>query len=622
MSAFPGLDDPLITLSLLAIEPQLKGVLIAGPPGTGKSTIARAAKKLFPSDKPFVNIPLSCTLDRLVGGIDMERTAQAGKIVALPGLLAQAHGGVVYVDEINLLPQEILSSLTQALMLGYIRLEREGISQRFAAQFVLIGTYNPLEAELSASVTERVAFRVWTRTLSHLSWRIFLAAHRDSAKTIPIDVVQRVKKARQIYPQVQMHHDQLEKLCAMASNSGVEGNRAENFAYLCAKANAALHLRVPVTEQDLHLAMRLIFLSRLGSMPLPGEDELETNSKSQKSNRQQKAPDQVEQEAQQEAKNTKNQPKEPKDDEPLHDGLGKDQQAQAKKEPLEVSTEESGPIDIPKINTLTTNSRRMGKHLAGLNYRRGRFVRAVAGDPKKGKLDILASIKAALHAHPLHNNRDKTLPIRIKKEHFRIKQYRQQSGLLFLFAVDGSGSMAINNYGAAKGAALHLLQKAYIYRDQVAMMFFRRDRADVLLQPGSSLTKAYRILQRIPAGGRTPLSHAMMKCIQMAKKAQHTKEVAGVVLILFTDGRANQPLKPISEGQDRETMAMKELQPLCKELQKHLCAALVIDTKRLAYQNQKGKDIAHWLGAQYMYLPKATASDISKKLDSKINDWR
>ncbi|HHS95174.1 MAG TPA: VWA domain-containing protein, partial [Phaeodactylibacter sp.] len=303
-------------------------------------------------------------------------------------------------------------------------------------------------------------------------------------------------------------------------------------------------------------------------------------------------------------------------------GSGGNQKAKSSKQSLDIPLEELEHFDMPTIQPTTTAGRKAGKHLAGLNLRRGRFVRSIPGDPRSGKIDLLATITAAYIQGAQFKGAKNKLGLIIKKEHYRIKQYRQQSGLLFLFAVDGSGSMAINNYGAAKGAAIALLEKAYVYRDQVAMLFFRRNRADLLLSPGSSLSKAYRVLKRIPAGGRTPTGKAILKCLKMTKKAKLAKEVSGVVLILFTDGRANQPIQPISEQQDRETVSMKELKPLCIELGRHLAAALVIDTKRIAYQNQNAKEIAQWLNAQYLYLPKASAAQISDSLNANMDLWR
>ena len=618
MSAFPGLEDPLIALSLLAIDPELKGVLIAGPPGTGKTSIGRASKALFPQGAPFVNIPLGCSIDRLVGGIDLEATHKTGELQVLPGLLSRAHGGVIYIDEINLLPADILNTIVQALTSGQIHLEREGLSKIFPAKFVLIGTYNPEEGDLPATVTERVAFRVWAKTLSHLAWRLFLVSRRGVMPKLPFDVIKRVSGARKILPLVKFTAKQIHYLCSMASQSGVEGNRAEWFAYRCAQANAALHLRVPVTESDLNLAIKFIYISRLGSMPLTTQSDVQTNNPSQKSLRKQKAPDHTQDQSKHNPdKNPKQSKSAPGENDKKSEGRGDSKKVGASLDPFESSIKKNARIDMAKINATKIAGQRIGKHTGNLNVRRGRYIRAVQGDPRQGKIDILATMMAALRYQSLAGLQQNR-PLEIKKEHYRIKQYRQKSGLLFLFAVDGSGSMAVNNYGAAKGAALSLLEKAYVYRDQVAMMFFRRDRADVLLSPGSSLTQAYRVLKRIPAGGRTPLGTAMIKCLQITKKSNLTKDVSGVVLILLTDGRANQTIRPLKEHEDRETVALNELKPICVELSKHLCAALVIDTKRYAYNHTNGIDIATWLKAEYLYMPKALPNEIEGEIHKLV----
>ncbi len=617
--SFPGLKDPQIALSLLALEPALKGVLIGGPPGTGKTVVARAAQALLPEGRPFVNVPLGCSLERLVGGVDWEQSYSTGQLVAQPGLLAQADGGFLYVDEINLLAPELLASLLQALQEGEVKLEREGLSTTFPARFSLIGTFNPEEAELPASLSERVAFTVYSDTLKHLSWRVFLANKivQGTPVELAADLVQRVERARDWLPEVAISKGQVQELCEMATQTGVEGNRAELFALRCARANAALHHRGMVTQSDIDLAVRLVYLTRLGGVPMPGEDELDIDNISEKSTRKKKmsAPP----EHQEEAGPT---PEQPQQEEykggnptrPQNEGSTGDQKGQNVKDLPDLDMEKLGEIPLPVLSGSTGRVRRAGKHMTGLNFKRGRHLRSVPGLPGLGRIDVPATLKAAM----LNRPRGETGIPQIRREDYRIKQYRQRNGLLFIFAVDGSGSMAINHFGAAKGAALALLEKAYVFRDQVAMIYFRHKEANLLLAPGTSLAKASSALNRIPAGGRTPIAAALVKTMKLARQALARREVGGVVLLLFTDGRANQPLYESGSEQDREGLAMRELRPLCESLREQLDACIVFDTRRARKVCEAGRDLANWLNAQYVHLPKLTVQDVTSRVFDEL----
>ena len=619
MTTFPGLKDPLIALSLAAIEPGLKGVLIGGPPGTGKTTIARAAKDLFPKHSPFINVPLGCTLERLVGGVDLERSYKLGKPVASPGLLAAANGGVLYVDEINLLSPELIAAILQASLDGQVQLEREGISQIFPAKFTLIGTYNPEEAELPEALKGRVAFNVWTKTLNHLSWRVFLANNAGKQMNMPEDIIYRVQRARAILPLVEIRGELVEDLCRSATQMGVEGNRMEIFALRCARANAALHQRVPVTQQDVDLAKKMIYLGRMGAMSMPGDEELESDYISEKSTRkksvagnmpEQPGPDKSKkpQEEKQEKMTAKNL-------RPQNEGSDGERKARQSKDLPDLGPDAARQVELPTLSGQAKTARKSGKHLTALNLRRGRHVRSVPGKPATGRLDILATLKAAALSFSKNKKGEGLV---IKKENFRIKQFRQRSGLLFLFAIDGSGSMAINHYRAAKGAALSLLEKAYVFRDQVAIIYFRHKEAKVLLPPGCSMTRASRTLKRIAAGGKTPIGAAMLKTLQLARQAKANRKTAGSVLVLFTDGRANQPLNPLPGHPDPESLATKELKPLCKTLIKELDACVLFDTRRSPVANLTGRELAKWLGAHYIYLPKAEAGQVVDLVQKEV----
>ncbi|MDH5400018.1 MAG: AAA family ATPase [Cyclobacteriaceae bacterium] len=618
MSSFPGLNDPFLALSLAAISPGLKGVLIGGPSGTGKTVMARAARTLFPKNCPFVNVPLGCTIDRLVGGVDLDRSRQTGRLMASPGLLAQANGGVLYIDEINLLPPELASVVLQALTDEEVNLEREGLSQAFPTKFTLVGTFNPEERPLSKAFTDRLAFAVYAKTINHLGWRMLVAARASRKLEMPPDVVARTKRGREIYPEVQITTGQMEELCKFAQMMGIQGNRLDIFAVRCAKANAALHLRVPVTQSDLDLAKRLIYMSRVGENPLPFDDELESAHRSDKSHRRK--------ENKTGSKQPTDKPEDKGGDKPT-DKTKPSQQEGRSKENRTLNQDIIPENEVAEMNFLMPSfdgkkgrARMSGKHQTALNDQRGRHVRSVPGHPSKGRVDLIATLKSAAIFHAtMPGNKNKV--IKIRKEDFHIKQFHQRSGLLFIFAVDGSGSMAINHFEAAKGAALSLLEKAYVFRDKVAMVYFRHKEAQLLVKPGSSLSSAAQALSKVRAGGKTPVTHALLKTLDLAKKANANREVPGAVLILFTDGKANQPFHEV-EGTPPEKIARNELMPLCQQLKDTLTACIMFDTRIGKAENPYGRELASWLGAHYLRLRKAGAANVVNQVNEEVQHLR
>ncbi|MBI2977012.1 MAG: VWA domain-containing protein [Chloroflexi bacterium] len=597
-----GLDDALLALTLLAIEPGLKGVLIAGAPGTGKSALARAARALWPAGTPFVEAPLGVTMDRLIGGIDVERTLEAGRPVAAPGLLAAAHGGVLYVDEINLLAPELANVLCHTLASGQVRLEREGISQTSPAEFVLIGTFNPAEGPVAPALLDRAAFITPVTTLRDVPTRAFIAANaigrpRGSPLPMPPDVINMVGVGREVLPQVRMPANALKELCAAATALQALSNRAEVFAVRCAKANAALNARAPITQSDIDLAVRLVLSPRAThrmEIVKAGADQSPSETPSpreQSEGRSADAPKKRER------------------------GEGSQSRDQADVKPMAESGE-AAPLGLLREPIKAEGGTAGGKRGQGLNTRRGRHIRSLPGRPGQGQLALVDTLKAAaLNRRATIGEKGRVI---VRREDVRIKQFRQRTGLLVVFAVDASGSMALNRINMAKAAAISLLQSAYVHRDKIALISFRRDRAEIILSPGGGVAKARRALEGLPTGGRTPLSAALVEVMNMAgEKACHL-QVAGTVLVLITDARTNQPLRPAPQGGDRRAVAREEVERLAKQLGPRLAGAVMIDTRRIFVAGGSGQELAGWLGARYFYLPTVSAAQITTTVQGEV----
>ncbi len=593
-----GLDDPKLALTLLAIEPGLKGVLIAGPSGTGKSVLARAARVLWPEGTPFVEVPLGVTMDRLVGGIDVERTLETGRPVVAPGLLAQAHGGVLYVDEINLLQPEAANVLHHTLAAGQVRLEREGLSQTHPAEFVLIGTFNPAEGPVSPALLDRVAFIVAAKALKDVPSRAHIAATAHQPYTIPSDVIHMVEVGREVLQYISAPRNTLKELCAAATALKVESNRAEVFAVRCAMANTALNARVPITQGDIDLAVRLVLAPRATRhMEIAKPDATQTPTETPPSRERSEG-------------RSSDAPK------PDVGQVGNLSHNQADVKPMD-EEEKHAPLGLLREPIKADGGTVTGKRGRGLNMRRGRHIRSLPGRAGQGQLALVDTLKAAA-LNPA--GRREGGGVRVSRDDVRIKQFRQRTGLLVIFAVDASGSMALNRINTAKAAAISLLQSAYVHRDKIALISFRRDRAETILSPGGGVAKARRVLESLPTGGRTPLSAALAEVYQLAGEKACRLHVAGTVLVLITDARSNQPLRSVPENADRETVAMAEVERLSKQIRPLLVGALVMDTRRSSGGN--GPDLARWLGGQYVHLPKASAGQIAETVQGEMAKLR
>jgi len=542
-------------LLLLAIDPTLKGVLIAAGPGTAKSVLARSFKSLLVDEndecrmqndelktnslsvhhssfiihRSFIDVPLSVTEDRLLGGLDLERTIITGRPQVTHGLLAQAHTGVLYVDEINLLDRRLAQHIANALSTGVVSLEREGLSAQVPADFMFIGTYDPGEGGVSPALVDCVGMHVaQLGTLSpqeraELVTRV-LAFNRDSQAFAAQYASQSrrlrrlVAEARSYLPEVEIRPEDQRRLALMAWQLGVEGHRADIFALRVARASAAFNGRSLVQEDDLQAALQLVFQWRNAECGMRNGRRLPSAIRHPPS-------------AFQRAE--------------IRHLPSATRNANAANPPSAIrhpsSTEDLTlpPLDchLPDDLLNLPHARQASRALIGrgrvsqgrgdraetMSRIRGRYVGAVAGKSGPGKIALDATLRAAA---PLQKWRrqsastdNSTMAVRITVDDLRWKRFKQKAGMLIIFVVDASGSMALNRINQAKGAVIRLLHVAYRHRDKVALISFRGDRAEVLLPPSQSVELAKRALDAQPVGGGTPLTAGLLTALDLVKRA-------------------------------------------------------------------------------------------------------
>jgi len=259
-------------LLLVAIDPRIGGVLVSGPRGTAKSTAARALAALLP-DAPFVTLPLAASLEQLVGTLNVEAVLVEGQLRLAPGLVARAHKGVLYVDEVNLLPDALVDALLDVAASGINTIERDGISHQHAARFALVGTMNPEEGELRPQLLDRFGLSVvLANQLNPLQrmeiLRTRLAFDEDPQALTALHAPQlaplaaAVVAARAALPGLAWSDAVLQHAAALALAAGVDGMRADLVMLRAARALAALEGRNPVTSQDVDAVAELALAHR------------------------------------------------------------------------------------------------------------------------------------------------------------------------------------------------------------------------------------------------------------------------------------------------------------------------------------------------------------------------
>ncbi|PWJ55031.1 magnesium chelatase subunit D [Dyadobacter jejuensis] len=606
-SAIVGQHQLKQALILCAINPSIGGVLIKGEKGTAKSTAVRGLSAVMPPIRriagspfnlseaeyiqgggvaegyaleqcplPLVNVPLGVAEDRLLGSLDLETILSEKKKQLLPGLLAEAHRGLLYIDEVNLLADHLVDVLLDVAASGVNRVQKEGLSETHPAQFVLIGTMNPEEGNLRPQFLDRFGMMVEVQAQMEVTERTEVVRRRMAFEADPEGFINRwqaeqnrlairIREARASLPTVSMPEGLLTLISELCIEWSVASLRADIVLYKTALTLAAWNGKQSVTAQEVREAAELVLVHRRGSVnkspgtsptPQTNPDQASGNDREQKrptlagSNKMDASPknkEQLQAPAPQEKQNLGNKPV---------------KESESEQESVFAIMKNVSRPPLPSVDSMPFRNKESGRsHRVDRSHRGSQ----VGWESRGGNADLalVPTLQEALVRNPEG--------LKVHRSDLRFNIRAGKAGKLILFVVDASGSMAAQrNMEFVKGSVLALLQQAYEQRDRVAVIAFRGVEAFTVLEPTADLQRAETALGELPTGGRTPLAAALKLALEvLGRPSQQDRPL----LICLSDGKANVPL-PGGGDPWQQSLA------LAREFAHRAISALVIDTEQ------------------------------------------
>ena len=649
-------------LLLNTVNPRIGGVLIRGKKGTAKSTAVRSLAALLPevavlqgcpyscppearqglcqwcesgsNDNPpvshqvrIVDLPVGASEDRLVGSLDIEQAIKSGTKSFEPGLIAAAHRGILYIDEVNLLNDHLVDVLLDASAMGRNYVEREGISVSHSAEFILVGTMNPEEGDLRPQLLDRFGLAVEVDGIMPSQERRQVVRRRMAYESDPFSFMdqwqeeegkerERLLRSREMLGHVTVSDDILGLITDICAEYQVDGLRGDIVMYKTASTIAAYDGRTEVDVEDVREAAQMALLHRQRRQPFQQPhlvteqldnmlDEYQNQSHSREP----------------EDNNSSAQDRNEEESDPSD--LGDDEQENAPDSgagPQDQWFETGDPYNVQSIllpppdRRERPSSGRRATTVSGSSS--GRYVRAQIPQGTVSDLALDATLRAAApHQEGRRESAedDAGSTLVIEPWDVREKVRETKTGSLILFVVDASGSMgAQRRMVAVKGAVLSLLLDAYQRRDRVALISFRGTSADLLLPPTNSVDLAQLYLQDLPTGGRTPLSKGLYLALETLETERLKDRNVLPLVVVLSDGRANVAMDGGS------AQAVEEARNYASIFEDKSMTSVVIDTELDFIKLQMAKPFAEAMGARYLKLEDLRADSLADAVRNEL----
>jgi len=519
-------------LLINAIDPSIGGVLIKGDKGTGKSTFVRSLSYLLPeidivenctfnchpSDiklmchscqekykkegklpklnkrMEIIDMPISATEDMVIGTINIKKVLKYGIKALEPGILARANRNILYIDEVNLLDDHLVNILLDSAAMGVNLVEREGISLYHPSRFILIGTMNPEEGALRPQILDRFGLSVEVRALESKEERLKIMQYRRQFDHDPWEFEQKFKtqqenlqnkiiQAQELLLKVKVPQDLLEKIVEITTSLGIKTHRADIVMEKTSRALATLDGRNEVTEEDLKEAALMVLPHRMKQLPFQKEEPL------------------------------------------THETIENLIQGEPHEETFEIDRQRELKKNITRQDA---KGALQGKNSPKVTGNRGMYIKAKNSN-KPTSVAVDATVRKAAR-----ENRERKLVV--LPEHVMEKVRVSKGESLYIILLDSSSSMRMDKkIGFAKSLSWLLLKESYEKKNKVALLAFRGDEAEILSLPTRDVNKIEESLEKLPTGGKTPLTPAIYQALEMAK----LEKKATPTLVVISDGRGN-----------------------------------------------------------------------------------